>query len=263
MDKRRFIEMAPLYYAQAIMAALRQSSGRAMSLQGVVDKYTETDEDDPSEQFVALGLGLVMDRALAWLRQNDLVTFIDDDFGLPLLEQGSIWGTEKTKIFDDPDLPFYKYNKAADGDTWLRSALSNISTQYYRLGITAEDFKNPDAEWTPLPLDRVNDPALQKAIDALDATLKQVREDNGYAAAVPEERTYVLESLTTATKVLKSEATTSLPFVRRYVLEPLVLISRRFGKAALGVFSDAAKEAVKDFLKEHGAEWLAALFDGL
>lgn len=262
MDKKRFIEMAPLYYAQAIMSALRQSNGMALSLQGIVNKYTIADEDDPSDPFVLLGQRLIMDRALSWLRQNDMVIFIDDDFGLPLLEAGSIWGTDKAKIFDDPNLPFYKYNRTADGDLWLQSALSNINTQYYQLGITAEDFENPDAEWAPLPLDRTTDVTLQKTIDALDATLKQVREDNGYAAAVPEERNYVVESLTTATKVLKNEATTSVPFIRRYVLEPLVLVGRRFGKAALGVLSDAAKEAVKDFLKEHGAEWLAALFGG-
>jgi hypothetical protein len=179
MDKKRFIEMAPLYYALAITTALRTSSGRALSLQGIVDKYTIPDRDDPTDPFMLLGQELILDRAILWLRQCDLVNFIDDDFGSPLLEQGSIWGTNQTKIFDDPDLPFYKYNKAVDGEGWLRSALLNISRQYHQLGITAEDFKNPDAEWAPLPLDRANDAALQKTIDALDATLKHVREDNG------------------------------------------------------------------------------------
>jgi hypothetical protein len=262
MDKKRFIEMAPLYYELAIKTALGQSGGRALSLQGIVDKYKVMDEDDPSEPIELLGQGMILDRAMEWLRQNEMVTFIDDDFGLPLLEQGSPWASGVTEIQNNPSLPFYKFNRAADGDAWLHSALSSISAQYYQLGITAEDFKNPDAQWAPLPLDRAIDSTLQKAIEALDATLKHVREDNGYAANVPEERNYVLESLTTATRVLKTEATTSVPFIRRYVLEPLALLGRRFSNAALGVLSDTAKELVKDFLKEHGAEWLAALFGG-
>jgi hypothetical protein len=120
------------------------------------------------------------------------------------------------------------------------------------------DFANPDAEWEPLPLERT-DPALQRAVEAIDATLKQVREDNGYNATVPEERNYVVASLSTASQVLKSENTTSIPFVRQYILEPLSKVARRFGGAALGAVAAGARAAVIEYVKQHAPEWVAAL----
>ena len=154
--------------------------------------------------------------------------------------------------------PFSNYSRASDPDTWLRSALQKLDQTYSSLGITDEDFAPRENEWQPIPLEREN-PQLRVVIETVDRTLEHVRGDNGYAANVPEERTYVLDNLAALAARLRSAASVSLPYLQKYGAEPLSILIRRFGSSALGIAATAAKEALKDWLKRKGInflEWL-------
>jgi len=153
----------------------------------------------------------------------------------------------------------HKYAMAGDGDQWLGEALLALDQQYEELQIKDEDFDDlPDREWEPLPIDR-NDPDLKAVIEKIDDTHEQVRADNGYAAHLPEERAYIMDSLGMLAKKLKEASAISRPYIRRYAIEPLSLLIRRFGQAAIGLLATAAKEAFKEWLKKRGVFFLDGL----
>ena len=167
-----------------------------------------------------------------------------------LTQTGQI--TSHKPLADGAGHTFFKYEMAGDQDHWVREALRRLDREYARQDLQPSDFDvPPEREWEPLPLDR-NDPDLQSTIEKIDETVEQVRRDNGYAAHLPEERTYVLETLSALSRKLKEATTTSVPYIRRYALEPLSMLVQRFGKAALGILASAAKEAVKEWLKKRG-----------
>jgi len=260
MDKGRFVELAPLYYALAVARCVKSKAwGRALSIEGILAEYTVPDETDPEAGYCYLSSEPVLAHALRWLRENDLIVCLDDEFGSSIYESSALWDKRFDEFVEDGTPPFYNYARASDGDAWLRTALVGVNREFHQLGIANEDFEDPDRQWRPLPLDRA-DPILQEAISRLDETLEHARSDNGYSANVPEERSYVVQSLSAASRALKEDATTSVPFIRRYVLEPLALLLRRFKGAALGVLAAAAKDAISSFLKERGVEWLTDIF---
>jgi hypothetical protein len=260
MDKSRFIQLAPLYYALAVATCIKRKAwGRAISLNGIVAEFTDASEAVDGNGLCYLENEILLARAIKWLRENNLVEVIDDDFGSSIFAHSSNWDEKIGDLAADRELPFFKYQSISDSESWLRSALLGVNETFYELKIQTEDFDNPDQEWTPIPLDRT-DPALQKAIAALDETVELVRSDNGYNANVPEERNFVVSSLTVGSSALKSETTSNVPFVQKYMLEPLALLMRRFKGAALGVVATAAKEAIIDFLREHGVTWLTDIF---
>jgi hypothetical protein len=169
-----------------------------------------------------------------------------------ILSKSSSFFTTWTKLQEDKQYPFYKYALANDGDAWVRQALLGLDHQYQELEIKDEDFDDPPEEgWEPLPIDR-DDPDLKSAIDKIDDTYEQVRADNGYAAHVPEERAYVMDSLEMVGRKLKEASAISLPYIRRYGIEPLSMLIRRFGPSAIGLLATAAKEALKEWLKKRG-----------
>ncbi len=82
-----------------------------------------------------------------------------------------------------------------------------------------------------------------------------MRGANGYAETVPEERKFVLASLTVAADKLRSEDSVSFLFIRRFVIEPLSILVSRFGNAVIGALAKAAVESFKIWLKEHGVHF--------
>ncbi len=52
------------------------------------------------------------------------------------------------------------------------------------LGVTPEDWANPDSEWEPLPLDRESE-ELEVAIREVDNSIREIEQSNGYAAQLP------------------------------------------------------------------------------
>jgi hypothetical protein len=259
MDKKQFVERAPIYYALAIVAYFKDTALQVASLGAMEEFYSVPNDDDPSESYSYIGKYLVLDRAVEWLVQRDVVSEIADDFGPSIFTLTLQADAILTALEADKSLPFSKYGMLNRPQDWLRHALRSLNNTYDNLEITPADFKNPDQEWEPLPLDRT-DPALQKAIGALDDTIEQVRADNGYNATVPEERNYVLDGLSAVSKRLKEATAVSVPYIQKYALEPLGMIMRRFKDAALGVAAAAARQAVIEFLKQHGIKLLQGIF---
>jgi hypothetical protein len=114
-------------------------------------------------------------------------------------------------------------------------------------------------EWEPLQLER-DDPQLKKAIAAVDDTAEKVRSDNGYAANLPEEREYVLDSLSTLSRRLKEASSISLAYLKEFAFAPLAKLLRRFKGAAIGLAASVAREAIREWLKRKGITLLDDLF---
>jgi hypothetical protein len=72
----------------------------------------------------------------------------------------------------------------------------------------------------------------------------------------PEERDYVLDRLSTLSKKLKEASSTSFAFVKRNGFEPLSILLKRFGPAAIGLVATAAKEALREWLRQKGITFL-------
>lgn len=260
MDKKQFVELAPAYYALAIVAYFRDTGLQIASLAAVDDFYQKPDEDEVGETYSYVQKYLVFQEAVTWLVDRGMITEVTDQFGPSIFALTSRSDAVLKDLEADKSLPFSKYALVTKAQDWLRSALFAVNNTYDRLEITPDDFEDPDREWEPLPLDR-NDPALQKAISALDDTIEQVRADNGYNAIVPEERNYVLDGLSAVSRRLKEAATISVPYLQKYALDPLAIIVRRFKDAALGIAAAAARQAVIEFLKQHGIKLLQSIFN--
>jgi hypothetical protein len=185
-----------------------------------------------------------------------LIEILSDDFGPPIISRSQDFYNVWDELKKDKQYPFYKYALAGNGDRWTREALQALEQQYQSLEITDQDFDAPpEQEWEPLPVDR-RDPDLKTAIEKLDETHEQICADNGYAAHVPEERAYIMDSLGLALRKLKEASTISLPYLRRYAIEPLSMLIRRFGPSAIGIIAAAAREALKEWLRKRGVSFL-------
>jgi hypothetical protein len=263
MDKKRFLELAPYYYAIAIVEHLqspRTLSG-AVSRSTILRHFTTFPDEGgfPGEQYCYLEKAILFDRAISLLLEWQMIRIIPDDFGPPIYMPAENLGALWDELGQARDLPFFRYNLIPDRENWLRSALESVNKQFNQLGIEAEDFEKPDREWEPLPLDR-DDQTLREAIIKLDDAIEQVRVDNGYAVTVPEERNYVLERLSSLADRLKHGTHVSYAYVVRNGLEPLNTLIRRFAKAALEISASAARGALLEWLKQHGIKLLQGIF---
>lgn len=253
MDKTRFVKVAPPYYALAICVYFR-GYGTSSYRGEIIDTYIdEPSEGDPGANH--LEKSLIFEQAIRWLADRGMIEPILDDFGPPIYAVADAFNDMWTELTDDPDLPFHKYVRIREPDRWLRGALANLNSTYEKLHITDADFENPESDWQPLALDR-SDPELQAVADALDDVIEQVRGDNGYAATVPEERNYVLAALSSTAKTLKESASTSVLYLNTFALEPLTKLIQRFKGAAIAIAAAAAKDALIEFLKQHGVKIL-------
>jgi hypothetical protein len=261
MDRAQFVKTAPAYYAMAIMLFFRNSGQQPADGDTIERSLSEHNDDssDPDDLYYFLEKPLIFDRAMGWLIDEDIIEAVHDEFGPSIFLPTSRFDPMISQLERDPNLPFQKFRTLRYSESWLRSALRKVNETYDDLQITRSDFENPDAEWQPIPLER-DAPELQTAIAKLDKTIEQVRGDNGYSATVPEERALVLESLATASRILKEATSISAPFLKRYAFEPLQMLIRRFGPAAIGIAATGARDALVEFVKQHGAKLLDWLF---
>lgn len=254
MSKSEFIRRAPLYYALAIAVAVRTGDGQTRE---TVRRYYAPNGD---ELIFYLDRDVLLDEAIVIAHRLGLIEVTQPDFGSPIINRSAsyweAWRNAKT-----PGSPFEYFDKAGDGGhSWLREAIDSISTRFGELIITKNDFKTEDQDWEPIPLDRRSDDKLKEALRTVDATIEEVRADNGYAATAPEERNYVLDKLRSANKRLSEDAQITWMYLKNFVLEPLGILISRFGKASVGVAAGAAKKAVIDWLKSKGINILDDLF---
>jgi len=249
MEKGKFIQVAPAYYALAICVAFRESGN--LRTREEIEAHFQYREDDNFEPETLLSKMPVFEAAISWLAERGMIDSLLDDFGPPIYRRTDRFDDGWHSLADQEGIPFHKYNAIVSPAGWLRDALFSLNHTFEHLGITPEDFKDPETEWQPLPLER-SDAHLAAVIQTLDETITLVRSDNGYGVAHPEERAYVLSGLSNTLATLKDATSTSVVFLRVNALEPLARLARRFGNAAIGIAADATKEAIVEFLKQFG-----------
>ena len=180
MDKARVIEMAPWYYALAILEYVQASEIREAGFNEIAREYTELPN--------VFGPSLLSDqnilaRAITLLRSKNLLEIIDDEFADTVFRTYHHTEEEIEELWGDGNSPFARYRIIKAKRTWVRNALISIAKYHRDLKIDDGDFDAaPSDEWSPLPLDR-EEPELKAVIDEIDRTLEQVRGDNGVLAA--------------------------------------------------------------------------------
>jgi hypothetical protein len=258
MDKTRFIDVAPTYYALAVMAYMARNNNAAISHTSLMRDYGNG-ANNPDEYYCYLEKEELLDAAFQWLAENLIITVTYDDFAPPIYRPSSEFDRRREALLIDENTTFGRYALSPDKNTWLESGLVKVNREFDRLGISAKDFESPDAEWEPIALDR-NDESLTKAIGDLDKIIDLVRMDNGYNANAPEEKELVLDSLNSATSALKTKESVSVPYLRQFALEPLARLIKRFGPAAIGVAASLARETLFAWLKNAGVKGLEYLW---
>ena len=144
-----------------------------------------------------LSNGLLFVQGIKLLEDMGMIASLSNDFGPPAYQKTKEFDTIWYRLTNAPGTPFQKYGRfGSSGDEWLESVLSDVNDTFRRLDIREQDFAEHQtgAEWEPIPLDR-SDEQLQKAEAALDKAIEEIASSNGYAAAQPEERTYVVGRL--------------------------------------------------------------------
>jgi hypothetical protein len=247
MDKKQFVESAPLYYAAAIYRAMREESHS--SSQSIKDAYRVTDEDDP-EGYTLLYVRVLFGAAIDWLKSRDMISIVTDDFGPDIYTVSQTGEAHFNYLSRDPKSPFGKMQLvAASAKGWLDPALRQVNIKFDELKVQAADFENPDAEWRPLPLEK-SDAQREQVIEALDNVVQNIEQTNEYAEKLPEEKAHVIAGLTTLATTLRTATSTSLPFIKTYGLDPLAKLLKRFAGAALETTISVARLALTEWLKK-------------
>jgi hypothetical protein len=249
MERSRFIETAPYYYALAVASyfAARETASQNMvrssyALPGQLVGFND------EEVLSYLDNEILFRKAIDILVERSFLTEVPDDFGPAIYRKAEDFDDAWSIAEKDSALPFGKYGLVNDGQNWLRAALASVNAEYAALQITETDFEGPYDEWEPLPLDR-SDPKLRTVIERVADIAEQVRTDNGYAATVPQERSYVLTELNKFSEIVKNEEQVSVGFIRRYALEPLITVGKRFKGHAIGIAAIATSGAIVEWLK--------------
>jgi hypothetical protein len=259
MDRKYFLRSAPAYYGLAIVAYLRMNRG-SFAYKGAIQQFYHQEETEyyPEESYLALDPLFVAGAENAI--ELGLLEVLKDDFGPDLYrlaeDSESIW----YEVTHANDGPYAKYAAAGDGaQSWLLSALSSISTKYSELEISNTDFDSTETEWQPIPLDR-SDERLSQAIEKIDSVIEDIRGNNGYGSASSEERSYVFDKLRSVSAKLKQDSYISWIYLREFAIEPLSIVVRRFGKPSAGLLAEAAREALRAWLKAKGIHFLDNIF---
>jgi hypothetical protein len=248
MDKADFIKLAPAYYELAVLLVAWERDGY-FDEDAIADTYPSYDGDGHVDGTMLIP-GWLVTNAIKKMVELRVLEVIPDDFGPTLYKRGRGIKEAIEEMEGDSNSPFYKSSLAPNRKDWLRSALSGVSSAYFRLGMKDGDFETPDKEWAPIPLER-SDEELGKAITGVDDTIKVVSESNGYAATLPEERNYVLDNLKLLSDKLKTAASVSVGFVKRHGLEVLEKLQARFRDDMIAEVSKRAVAALIGWLTKY------------
>lgn len=262
MDKSKFVKLAPIYYAIAIRAYFEGQHSENVASRATLKKaYAYDDESGSPESNTHLDNDVILDCAIRWMIDENLINAIEDDFGPSLYLETEEANGKWEDIEKQQNGPYFRYQLTPNSERrlWLTMALGKINSQYSRLDLSIDDFDEDDTEWEPLALNR-SDERLVRAIEAIDETIEAVRKDNGYGATQPEERKYVLEGLNAFTKTLKEAETISFLYIKTYALEPLARLIKRFGPAAVGASAQLSKDTLYSWLKAAGIKGLEYLW---
>jgi hypothetical protein len=259
MERDRFIEVAPYYYALGIASVFKEFYWDYTTKVTIRSKFwgEHNQETDPDELYNYLQSDVLFDKAISILVEHEMILVTPDEFGPDLYKKAPNFDSGWQTLTDDKTLPFYKFGIGAQH--WLLDALTSVNRYYEELGIKPSNFETRDMEWEPLPLNR-EDPALQQLTERLDETIELVRTDNGYSATMPEERQHVLESLGNAARRFKTSDYISWGYIQRNVLEPTRTLLRRFKDTAIGIASAGVRSALETWVKNNAIDLLNQLF---
>jgi hypothetical protein len=256
LEKNEFVDLAPQYYALAIVEAT--TDGQAVTLESVRATFTGGEEENFEEY---LQHSELLKRGLILAEQLGLVNITRDHFGPDLIQESNDRWSRWEEVTKDPSSPFFRYHLAgrSGGPGWLRRALTSINQTYYSLDMKSDDFDRRSDGWEPIPLDR-DDKELQAAIAAIDATVEGLRVENGYGVEHAEEKAFVSDKLKTVVLRLREDTQISWMYLKEFALKPLTIIINRFGKAFLGATAKTARETVIAWLKSRGIDLLDDFF---
>jgi hypothetical protein len=149
-ERREFINIAPHYYAMAIIMFFQEQGETPASLQDIQRVFTyipEPSEDNPP--YCYLEHALLFDRAAALLVQKEMLAVIPDRFGPTIFQPASKFDEGLQKLVANKTLPYYKMHLTAQGSGgWLRTALVNVNSRYRDLDIQPWDIPE-DGEMDP------------------------------------------------------------------------------------------------------------------
>jgi hypothetical protein len=253
MDKMSFVEKAPPYYALALALALAdQEADQTVTLQTLEASFGPRDE-------VAFAVGTLVRAGMRILVQAGVAEIIIEDFGPRLyrrskeLTQGWIMEGAGQQI------PLFRRFAQIRSVDWLHQAIKDVNTRHRNLPIEPSDFDEPTVSlWEPLPLDR-SDENLIEVTEKIDDAIRDIEGDNGYAANVPGERDYVIQSLKAFRTTLEESAQITGMQIKTFALDPLALVMKRFAGAGLELVAGAAKDAVVTWLRVKFAALLTSL----
>lgn len=267
MDREKFIERAPHYYVLAIKEFFDGSHAENGIATAARLQRHYHEEDDSGVPVDYLENDILLARAIRFMVERDLLHVQEDDFGPPLFSQADFANTTWDALREERGSLYSRYVDIPSNErrSWLDEALKKVNVEFMRLELKAADFEEdvkPDDVWEPLPIDRQSE-TVQEVIKALDNTAELVRQDNGYSSTVPQERAYVVDALNAVSKTLKEAQSTSLTYIRAYALDPLQMLIKRFGPAAIGAAAKLAKDVIYTWLKNLGVAGLGSLFKSM
>jgi len=247
MDKSEFVDIAPEYYALAVIEFLRKpGTGSVISEGEIHHEYTQDREFGS-----LLTHAPILKRTMALLAEYGIVVIRTDPFGPPIYMTNN--EVDRVSAVDEAGLRAFRENSPLMRKFeaiqpyyrrgWLNQALGNLNQEYVALGVGEEDFANPDAEWEPLAIERP-DADLDAAVAAIDEAVSVVEADNGYAVHAAGERAYVASTLKGFSDTLKTGSWVSVGQLRLSALVPLGKVIKRFGESVVGVAAATARQAI-------------------
>jgi hypothetical protein len=247
MDKRTFIKEAPAFYALAVAVSMIENRHREVFTEGQLANIPHEVGEIPTR--LSFQHPEVLAAGLSILTGAGVVEMATEAFG-PTLYRRTPELTEEWLFGEGgAQIPIFRRYAQIQNLRWLSSALEDVNRRYLELDMSQLDFDEPVGDpWEPLPLDRT-DEALTEATAKVDEAITQIQADNGYAANVPGERDYVVQSLTSFSTTLKESAQITGMQIKTFALDPLNAVIKRFKGAGLELVAAAAKDAILSWLK--------------
>jgi hypothetical protein len=234
------------YYALAIASHLYRERYSQARL-NIQNEYTYRDAETDKVVNLLFDEG-AFEKALRQLNSDEFIELIEDEFGPEIIVPREALYYWMNNV-QERDTVWYKYS--VGGDSWLRAALKKIydqmviPTQEDTLS-PADELPKPDV-WQPIKYERFE---IDPVIETLELAVKEIAENNGYAAEHAIERNYVVNTLRAGLQQLKLHGEIALLQIQTFILEPLAIALTRFKDAATGLAIEGAKEAVKEFIKD-------------
>lgn len=254
------MRVAPKIYAMAIIDHLANRSSEAL-IQDIASSYT-LQMDGYDERVELLDSGPIIDAALTLLRDSGTVD-VSKTYLLPKAVKlkkdiGDIF-EHLNFIFDDDEV-IQDYLKFRGRGVWIITALENVAKEYIMLKIEDRDFDTQviAEEWSPIPLDR-SEPLQVDLETKLAEVVEQIRSSNGIAETEPGLHQFVLSKLRSALETIKTSRSVTKAYIKAFMVQPLVLLVKRYGSSAVGAAADLAKTALKEWLKKKGISFLDGL----